>query len=677
MIEKIKKRDGREIPFSADKITRAIFLAASAVAKKDLMDADYETSEQLSEKVVSYLNKKFHNEVPGVEDVQDAVIRVLIENNHVKTSEAYILYRNERSRIRNAKTRLMKEITQITYEDYNSENKAYSISEKMYRYTSAVSREFALNSLLKSDYGAIHNEGIININELDYLSLGSTESIFIDLTQLFNGGFSIKDTYLREPQDIESYSALCCMVIAECSKDLHYEIALPYFDYDMAAGVKKTFRKKYIIELANIIEIKYEKKLKLKNEIRQAERLSRHELRISFNHKLKEYLSEIIAENIGISEEEADKIIDRAYQVSLKDTKAKTYQAMEALIHNLNSIHANNGGLNKVSVNVGMALSEEGRLVTSSLLLAHKNGLGNNESSINPQIIFKIKKGINLKEKDPNHDLLQLAIEVNTYRKHIKYIFNDYYEYIRNYDRSDYHYEVSSSTRNSIVMSNVNGVQNAKGRGVLSSLTINLAHLALKYDDRNNFMQSLSDIADIALSILKERYIIQSNKRVNQFPVLMGQGLYENSEDLEYDDNLAHVLKHGNLVIDYIGLKQVKTILKTDLEVEIVSLLRKKCDEKSRKESLNYVLGLNNDFELRKYLKNKDNKYFGLNDNSEAYPFDYLSNCLDDKDIELLSYHNGGYLYQIALHNPKYDDIKHIIDEAYLIQVGVIEIIEE
>ena len=205
MITKIKKRDGREDIFSRDRITRAIFLAASSVAKEEGSEADYNTSEYLTDRVVGLLNKTFVNgDIPTVEDVQDAVVKVLIETGHAKTSEKYILYRADRTKIRNMKTRLMKSIEDITFADSNDSNlkrenaniDGNTAMGTMLQYGSAVSKEFCMSQLMNPDHAKLHENGDIHIHDMDFMNMGTLTCCQIDLSKLFNGGFSTGHGFL-------------------------------------------------------------------------------------------------------------------------------------------------------------------------------------------------------------------------------------------------------------------------------------------------------------------------------------------------------------------------------------------------------------------------------------------------------------------------------------------------
>ena len=245
MINFVKKRDGRIIPFNEDRITRAIFLAASNVAEKEHQMPDYKLSEELTQEVIKLINNKFINSIPGVEDVQNTVIKVLIETGHAKTSEEYIVYRNERSRIRNSKTRLMKAIEEITFEDANDadikrENaniNGNTAMGTMLQYGSTVSKEFCKTHLLKPEHSSAHDKGDIHIHDMDFLNMGTLTCCQIDLAKLFKDGFSTGHGFLREPNDIISYSALAAIALLSNQNDKHGGQSRPFFDYGLSDRV--------------------------------------------------------------------------------------------------------------------------------------------------------------------------------------------------------------------------------------------------------------------------------------------------------------------------------------------------------------------------------------------------------------------------------------------------------
>ena len=428
MIDKVKKRDGRLIPFNPEKITRAIFLAASEVANKEGITADYQIASELTEEVRKLLNRKFAGKIPSVEDIQDAVIKVLIETGHAKTSETYILYRAERSRIRNSRSRLMKTIEDITFLDANESDikrenaniNGNTAMGTMLQYGSAVSKEFCKDFIIKNEHSMAHDNGEIHIHDMDFLNMGTLTCCQIDLKKVFSGGFSTGHGFLREPQDIMSYAALAAIAIQSNQNDQHGGQSIPNFDYALSEGVKKTFRKLYAenfykalyMVLGNAFERKaiIDSILKITDETGSA--------KISVSDEEKNIEAQKISKVYSIDFEQVRKLQAFVYDETLFETDRKTYQAMEAFIHNLNTMHSRAGAqVPFSSVNFGTDISEEGRMISKNLMLSQEKGLGNGETPIFPILIFKVKEGINLIIRIV-HFLLQKNVK-NLYHKSI------------------------------------------------------------------------------------------------------------------------------------------------------------------------------------------------------------------------------------------------------------------
>ena len=333
MITSIKKRDGREIHFSPEKITRAIFLAASRVAQEEGSKADYETAEILTEKVVNLLNNTYQGTTPTVENVQDAVIKVLIETGHARTSEAYILYRAERTRIRSMKTRLMKSIEEITFADSNDadikrENAnidGNTAMGTMLQYGSAVSKEFCMSQLMNPQHAALHENGDIHIHDMDFMNMGTLTCCQIDLEKLFNGGFSTGHGHLREPQDITSYAALAAIAIQSNQNDQHGGQSIPAFDFYLAKGVAKTFRKEYISNLNKALELFINLDADVREPFKAVEKETGKTAAMIMDDSFLNSLNAMLKETFGLGEEQIELINKFAYKEANVATRRKTY----------------------------------------------------------------------------------------------------------------------------------------------------------------------------------------------------------------------------------------------------------------------------------------------------------------------------------------------------------------
>lgn len=617
MITTIKKRDGREIHFSPEKITRAIFLAASRVAEEEGSKADYETAERLTEQVVNYLEANFQGEnEPGVENIQDAVVKILIENGHAKTSEAYILYRAERSKIRNMKTRLMQSIEEITFSDSkdadvkreNANIDGNTAMGTMLQYGSAVSREFCKSQLMTPQFAHLHDNGDIHIHDMDFMNMGTLTCCQIDLEKLFKGGFSTGHGHLREPQDITSYGALAAIAIQSNQNDQHGGQSIPAFDYYLAEGVAKTFRKTYMLNLNRGLELFINLDIDVKENFEAVEKATGKRPAIEMDEEFLAALNAMLETTYGLGKDQIELINKFSYKEAYKETTKKTYQAMEAFVHNLNTMHSRAGAqVPFSSINFGTDMSPEGRLVSENLMLAQEAGLGNGETPIFPILIFKVKEGINYNPEDPNYDLFKLACRVSAKRlfpnfSFIDSPFNAQY-YVQGHPETEATY-MGCRTR---VMGNINGPEIATGRGNNSFTSINLPRLGIKHGVVTNgefneaaFFNELDEKIDVVILQMLERLEIQMKKKVKNFPFLMGQGVWMDSEKLEWEDTLEEVVKQGTLTLGFIGLAEcLKALIgehhgeserAQELGLKIVGHMRDRMDEATEQYHLNFSL---------------------------------------------------------------------------------------
>ena len=448
-----------------------------------------------------------------------------------------------------------------------------------------------------------HQEGDIHIHDLDFYTL-TTTCTQIDLTKLFDKGFSTGHGFLRTPNDIQSYAALACIAIQSNQNDQHGGQSLQKFDYDMAEGVRKTFRHRYRDNIG--------RGLALLGEVSDAQSIAK---------KITEMLDEqglkvTLANDNGYQEAEAQflvnfvdapivkKIQSFAYKNSLKETDRATYQAMEALIHNLNTMNSRAGAQTPFSsINYGTDTSIEGRLVIKNILLAEEAGLGNGETPIFPIHIFKIKEGVNFDPDDPNYDLFKLACRVSAKRLFPNFSFIDAPFNLQYYKEGNPDTEIAYMGCRTRVIGNAYDPTReiVTGRGNLSFTTINLPRLGIKAQ-RNigAFFDSLDELMDLCIDQLMHRFKIQCSKRVRNYPFLMGQGIWLDSEKLTADDTLEEVLKHGTLSVGFIGLAECLKVLTgkhhgeseeaRELGLEIISRMRARMDEETKRTGLNFSL---------------------------------------------------------------------------------------
>ena len=688
LLEYIKKRDGRTVKFNDDRITRAIFLAASEVAKEEGVVPSYEMSEELTQNVIKILNSRFRDSIPGVEDIQNVVVKVLIEGGHARTSEKYITYRNERSRIRNSRTRLMKSISDITFEDASDANikrenaniDGNTAMGTMLHYGSAVSKEFCKTFMLKPEHVKAHDNGDIHIHDMDFLNMGTLTCCQIKLDKLFEGGFSTGHGFLREPNSIMSYGALAAIAIQSDQNDQHGGQSIPFFDYDMAKGVYKTFRKCYIENLSKGLELlsdKYDAD-KVKEIVYSTENETKCKVGLMQDVKYTNLEKQKLINVFNIEENIAKKIQEFAYNSSYKETDRQTYQSMEGLIHNLNTMHSRAGAqVPFSSINFGTDTSLEGRMVSKNLLLSMEKGLGNGETAIFPILIFKVKEGVNLNEEDPNYDLFKLSCRVSAKRLFPNFSFLDAPFNLKYYEPNNPETEATYMGCRTRVMSNIWGEEEVSGRGNLSFTTINLPRLGIKHGivknenaDIEGFFKELDDMIYLVIDQLLERMQIQGNKKVKNFPFLMGQGIWRGCDKLNYDDKLEEVIKQGTLTVGFIGLAECLVALigkhhgeseeSQKLGLQIISHMRKKMDEACDKYQLNFSLiatpaeGLSGRFtEIDKNIYGEikgvtDKEYYT---NSFHVPV-YYNISAYDKIKKEAPYHeltNGGHITYVEL----------------------------
>ncbi len=605
MISSIVKRDGRTVPFNAVKITDALFAAIKASGSDD-----YVSALRLTAQVVDYLENKQHTETPGVEQIQDAAEEILIENGFSEAAKRYILYRAERNKAREMNTRLMKIYEDLTFKsakenDIKRENANIdgdTAMGTMLKYGSEGAKQFNKMWVLNPKHSEAHEAGDIHIHDLDFLTL-TTTCCQIDIEKLFDGGFSTGHGCLREPQNITSYSSLACIAIQSNQNDQHGGQSIPNFDYGMAKGVAKSYIRKYRENLARAAEFATGKQdmepqiRAMMDEIRQDNGLvpvlddnnGYHELILD---KLKAI----------IPDDKLEEVLAFTKRKALAETDRETYQAMEAFIHNLNTMHSRAGAqIPFSSINYGTDTSSEGRMVMKNVLLAHEAGLGNGETPIFPIHIFKVKEGISYNEGDPNYDLFKLACRVSAKRLFPNFSFIDAPFNLQFYKEGDHNTEIAyMGCRTRVIANEYDKSRQVVGsRGNLSFTSINLPRLGIEAKgDLNLFFQNLDKLTDLVIEQLMERFEIQAKKKVKNFPFLMGQGIWLDSEKLSYDDEIREVIKHGTLSVGFIGLAEcLKALIGVhhgesaeaqELGLKIVGFIRNKTDLACQKYGLNF-----------------------------------------------------------------------------------------
>ena len=607
MVESIIKRDGRAVDFHQEKIAEAVekaFRASGAMQPRGVADG-------IAERVVEKIESGAIEGTPTVEGVQDLVEETLIEEGFTQTAKAYILYRAERNRVRDVNSRLIQTLKDITFSkasdsDMKRENAnidADTAMGTMLKYGSESAKQFYEMCVLDPRYARAHCEGDIHIHDLDFYTL-TTTCCQIELRKLFKGGFSTGHGVLREPNDIASYAALACIAIQSNQNDQHGGQSVCDFDYGLADGVRKTYRKQFKKHLAEAMD--------LLSDIEDARTWAQDtlagieeatgtvaavELDPAYREALEEKLKGVLPDEV------AERVFAYTEKNAYNDTDRATFQAMEALIHNLNTMHSRAGAQTPFSsVNYGMDTSAEGRMVIRNTLLATEEGLGSGETAIFPVQIFRVKEGINYNPGDPNYDLFKLAIHCSAKRLFPNFSFQDA-PFNLPYYKGTPETEISYMGCRTRVMGNVYDPSRevTPGRGNLSFTSINLPRLAIRsHGDIDLFFDLLDSKLHLCVGQLDERFEIQAQKRVYNSQFLMGQGVWIDSEKLKPDDEVREVLKHGTLSVGFIGLAETLKALtgkhhgesaeSQKLGLEIVGHMRAYLDRLSQQTHMNYTL---------------------------------------------------------------------------------------
>lgn len=676
-IKNIVKRDGREVEFNIDKIADAIFEAAKVLGGSNRDMANY-----LARQVELYLVEVCHNETPTVEQIQDAVEKVLIENGHARTAKEYILYRAERTRVREMNSRLMKIYEDLTFKEAkdneikreNANIDGNTAMGTMLKYGSEGAKQFYRMYVLNPAHAKAHEEGEIHVHDLDFLTLTLT-CCQIDLLELLKDGFSTGHGHLREPNEIESYSALACIAIQSNQNDQHGGQSVPNFDYSMAPGVRKSYKKLYWTNIGKMLDFitgsedGADTAKKICQDI-EAEHNVYPCMAWDNNYKELER-AELMK---LVSEKDTLHMQEMATKFADKEIRRKTYQAMEGLVHNLNTMHSRAGAqVPFSSINYGTDTSPEGRLVMESVMLATEAGLGHGETPIFPIQIFKVKEGISYNPGDPNYDLFKLACKVSAKRLFPNFSFLDAPYNLHYYKEGDYRTEVAYMGCRTRVIGNVYDPTReiVTGRGNLSFTSLNLPRIAIKANGNLDlFFEELDRVIDLCIEQLYERFTIQAAKKARNFPFLMGQGVWLDSEKLKPDDTIGEIIKHGTLSMGFIGLAECLTALigkhhgeskeAQTLGLEIVGYMRKRMDDQSKKTKMNWTLlatpaeGLSGRFV--RIDRNKFGELPGVTDkdyytNSFHVPVSYEINAFDKISIEA-PYHaltNAGHISYVEL----------------------------
>jgi len=686
----VVKRNGKKVNFDGSKIALAIKKGFDNVKVRNEDDEENVYTEKdiqtVYKEVISRIDKEYKDQDKiKIEQIQDLIEESLKKKGYEDVYNHFSEYRERRSQSRelfSEEKKLHKFLKTIeglglksANEDDNKRENANVDGDTamgtMLQYGSTVSKEFAKTYLMKAKFSDAHDDGSIHIHDMDFLPMGTTTCMQIELDKLFKNGFSTGHGHLREPQDIMSYSALAAIAVQSNQNDQHGGQSIPAFDYYMAPGVLKTFKKHFKQQIFDMLD--YEDMLSFINMDKIAKDIDKLDsIEVDMN----------IFNSYSKDSEKLRNAFIKSYDKALAKTNRTTYQAMEAFIHNLNTMHSRAGAqVPFSSINFGTDTSPEGRMVIENFLLATDEGLGKGETPIFPVSIFKVKAGVNFNKEDKNYDLFKLACKVSAKRLFPNFSFLDAPFNLEYYREGEPKTEVGYMGCRTRVMGDVTDRDNETtgGRGNLSFTSINLPRIAIKHGictkerdkaDMDGFYEELGNMMDLVRDQLLERFEIQCSKRCYNFPFLIGQGLWTNGEKLGPNDRLRKILKHGSLGIGFIGLAETLKALigkhhgETEeaqkLGQEIVKFMRSRCDEYANEYNLNFALiatpaeGLSGRFvNIDKAIYGKikgvtDKDYYT---NSFHVPVHYNISIKNKLKLEgpYHSYTNGGHISYIEL----------------------------
>ena len=673
MILTVKKRDGRIVGFNEEKIKAAIRKAMLSTEKGE----DNDLLCQISDRI-SYIGK----EQMSVEEIQDLVEIELMKSERKDVAKNYISYREKRSIARRSKTRdIFLEIINAKSNDITRENanmNADTPAGMMMKFASETTKPFVDDYLLSSEVKEAVQNNYIHIHDKDYYPTKSLTCVQHPLNKILNDGLCAGHGESRPAKRIETASILGCISMETAQNEMHGGQAIPAFDFYLAPFVRKS----YIEEIKKIEDLLGQKYPQL------------------YDIEIEDY----VKKDLDFLQD-----TERIKQQAINQTVIRVHQAMEAFIHNMNTIHSRGG--NQVvfsSINYGTDTSAEGRCIIRELLLSTFQGVGNGGTAIFPIQIWKKKRGVSYLPTDRNYDLYQLACQVSARRFFPNFLnldapFNTHEKWNIN-DPERYNYEVATMGCRTRVFENRFGEKTSIGRGNLSFTTINIVKLALecreikdKETRINAFFAKLDSILEITALQLHERYNFQKTALAKQFPLLMSS-LWIGCDNLNPNDTIESVINQGTLGIGFIGLAECLIALTgkhhgedenaQQLGIKIITYMRDRANEFCEKYQHNYSILATPAEGLSGRFTKKDKKEFGIIEgvtdkeyytNSNHVPVYYKCNAKHKAEVEA-PYHEltrGGHIFYVeidgdATHNP--ESIMQIVDlmDKYNIGYGSI-----
>ncbi len=654
MIQTVVKRDGRIVGFNDQKIMAAI--------RKAMLHTDKGEDEKLVQQITDHIGFAGKAQMT-VEGIQNLVEMELMKSSRKDVAKAYIAYRNQRSIARKAKTRdMFLEIINVKNNDVTRENanmNADTPAGMMMKFSSETTKPFVDDYLLSEESREAVKHNYLHIHDKDYYPTKSLTCCQHPLDNILDHGFTAGHGSSRAAKRIETASVLACISLETAQNEMHGGQAIPAFDFYLAPYVRLSF-----------IE-----------ELKALEELNGESYAALYDQPLDDYLKRPLE---GLKGE------DRIVQHAINKTVARVHQAMEAFIHNMNTIHSRGG--NQVvfsSVNYGTDTSAEGRCVMRELLNSTYDGVGNGETAIFPIQIWKKKRGVNYLKTDRNYDLYQLACKVTARR-----FFPNFLNLDASFNQSDawraddpkrYLHEVATMGCRTRVFENRFGPKTSVGRGNLSFSTINIVRLAIECRDTDNreerinrFFAKLDNMLDITAHQLVDRYNFQKTAFAKQFPLLM-RSLWIGADKLGADESIESVINQGTLGIGFIGLAEcLKALLGAhhgesdeaqQLGLKIVDYMRQRCNEYSETYQHNFSLLATPAEGLAGKFTKRDRKDFGVLEgitdrdyytNSNHVPVYYKCSARHKAEVEA-PYHamtSGGHIFYVeidgdATHNPQ------------------------
>lgn len=584
----IKKRDGRNETYSNNKLVKAISKCFNEV---------HNTNQALVYEIVNSVQSKI-KENSTVEFIQDLVEQELVKHDMYDEAKAYIIYRHDRAKARDANTELTKVFDDINKIDSsgldlkreNANIDANTSMGTMLKIGTEASKDYNLKYLIKPKYAMLHKNGDFHVHDLDFYSI-TMNCLFIPLAKLLKSGFNTGHGTVREPQSIHTAANLACIVLQSNQNEMFGGQAFPTFDYDLAPYVAKSF----VNHLKECLNDYYD--------VSDFDTVLKHEITDKIYQKNKTILNDASKRELRqLLSAVPSKLFEKMYNRALVKTDKETFQAMEALIHNFNTMHSRAGAQTPFSsINYGTDTSEEGRMVVKNVLLATQKGLGRSETPIFPVQIFKIKESVNLNPNSKNYDLFKLAIKTSAKRLFPNFTFCDSPYNAQYYKEGHPETEIAVMGCRTRVIGNVYDPEHEQvtGRGNFSFNTLNLPRLGiLAKGDLKKFFNDFDNLIDDAIQQLKDRFEYIGNKHVYNFPFLMGQGLYLDADKYNMNDKIKEILKQSSISVGFCGLAECLVALtgkhhgeseeSQELGLKIIQHLRDRMDEESKKTGLSW-----------------------------------------------------------------------------------------